>query len=355
MKKHIILTSIPAVLLPLSAWAQSPTASGSAAVQSIQSGSPAPPLVSPGPGHFHEHDNGPKQPVTFLGVETSEVPRVLSAQMGLPEGFGVVVDYVVPNSAAANAGVQRSDIIRLLNDQRIVGPVQLGRLIRSFPDGGSIELTLLRQGKEMKVNVKLGRKEVSARHDHGFEQQWNFEDLENLKDFKGPDMSEVRDAVTAAVAQAKAEARRAGEEARRAARNLRIVTADDGSMKSTRIDLGNATITLSDDQGELKVENKDGHRTLTAKDAKGDVLFSGPIDTSEQRGKIPANVRERFEKLENDQLAPVPPVPPMPPQPPQAPESPDSNESAHLHDARAEQAVFHPAARTGWRRSTIIL
>ena len=48
--------------------------------------------------HMHEHDMGPKEPVTFLGVETSDVPRVLSEQMGLPRGFGVVVDYVVPKA-----------------------------------------------------------------------------------------------------------------------------------------------------------------------------------------------------------------------------------------------------------------
>ncbi len=352
MKRNIILTSILTALLPLAAWAQSPTASGTTATQSIQSGSPAPPLVPPGPNHFHEHDSGPKQPVTFLGVETSEVPRVLSEQMGLPEGFGVVVNYVVPNSSAANAGLQRSDIIRLLNDQQIVGPVQLGRLVRSFPEGTSIELTLMRKGKDMKVSVKLNKKEVSARHGHAFEQQWNFDDLENLDDFKGPDETTVREAVSAAVAQAKAEAMRAGDEARRAARGLRIVTADDGSMKSTRIDLGNATITLSDDQGEMKMESKDGHKILTAKDEKGSVLFSGPIDTTEQRAKIPSGVRERLEKLEHDDLPPVPPVPPVPPQPPQAP---DSNESSHLHDSRTEQAIFQPAGRTGWRRSTIIL
>ncbi len=352
MKRNIILTSMLAALLPLSAWAQSPTASGTAAIQSIQSGSPAPPMVAPGPNHFHEHDNGPKQPVTFLGVETSEVPRVLSEQMSLPEGFGVVVNYVVPNSAAANAGVQRSDIIRLLNDQQIVGPVQLGRLVRSFPEGTSIELTLMRKGKDMKVSVKLNKKEVSARRGHAFEQQWNFDDLENLDEFKGPDETTVREAVGAAVEQAKAQATRAGEEARRAARRLRIVTADDGSMKSTRIDLGNATITLSDDQGELRMESKDGHKILTAKDEKGNVLFSGPIDSSEQRAKIPSGVRERFEKLEQDELPPVPPVPPVPPQPPQPP---DSNQSTHLRDFSTEQATFQPAGRTGWRRSTIIL
>ena len=43
---------------------------------------------------MHEHDI--EQPITFLGVETLNVPRVTSAeQMGLPRGFGVVVDHVV--------------------------------------------------------------------------------------------------------------------------------------------------------------------------------------------------------------------------------------------------------------------
>ena len=55
--------------------------------------------------------------------------------MGLPRGFGVVVDYVAANSPAAAAGVQHNDIIRMLNDQIIVDPVQLGILVRSFADG----------------------------------------------------------------------------------------------------------------------------------------------------------------------------------------------------------------------------
>ena len=108
---------------------------------------------------MQEHDMGPKEPVTFLGVETSNVPRVLSEQMGLPRGFGVVVDYVVPESAAAAAGVQQSDIIRMLNDQIILEPSQLGKLVRSFADGATVNLTLLRKGKEMKVTVTLKKHE----------------------------------------------------------------------------------------------------------------------------------------------------------------------------------------------------
>src|SRR5262249_24448012 len=109
MKKQIILTTTVAALFPLAAFAQSPSSHVSVppvpALPPVQAVPPAPP-VPPPPGHMHEHDMGPKEPVTFLGVETSEVPRVLSEQMGLPRGFGVVVDYVVPNGPAAAAGLQ---------------------------------------------------------------------------------------------------------------------------------------------------------------------------------------------------------------------------------------------------------
>ncbi len=43
-----------------------------------------------------------------------------------------------------------SDIIRMLNDQQIVDPSQLGKLVRSFAEGTSVDLTLLRKGKEVK-------------------------------------------------------------------------------------------------------------------------------------------------------------------------------------------------------------
>jgi serine protease Do len=352
MKKQIILTTAMAALFPLAAFAQTPNATASVppvpAVPPVQPAPPAPP-APPSRGHMHEHDMGPKEPVTFLGVETSEVPRVLSEQMGLPRGFGVVVDYVVPNGPAAAAGLQASDIIRMLNDQQIVDPSQLGKLVRSFAEGTSVELTVLRKGKEVKMSVKLGKKDVPVGHGpFGFEQEWNFDDLDKMKfDFKAPDMSAVREAV----ARAKDQAMRARDEAQRAVRGLRIVTTDDGLTKSTRIDLGKATITFSDDQGELKMESVEGRKMLTAKDAQGKVLFNGPIDTEEERAKIPANVRQRFEKLERQELPKVPAAP----EPPEPPRAPEPQESARLQHLGAERAALAPNHRSGWVRSTMLL
>jgi serine protease Do len=352
MKKQIILTTAVAALFPLAALAQSPNATVSVppvpAVPPVQAIPPAPPAPPPR-AHMHDHDMGPKEPVTFLGVETSEVPRVLSEQMNLPRGFGVVIDYVVPNGPAAGAGLQASDIIRMLNDQQIVDPSQLGKLIRSFAEGTSVDLTLLRKGKDVKVSVKLGKKDVPVGHGpFGFEQEWNFDDLDKMKfDFKAPDMSAVREAV----ARAKDEAMRARDEAQRAVRGLRIVTSDDGLTKSTRIDLGKATVTFSDDQGELKMESVEGRKMLTAKDAQGKVLYNGPIDTEEERAKLPANVRQRFENLERQELPKVPAAP----EPPEAPQAPEPQESARLQQLRAERAALTPNHRSGWVRSTFVL
>ncbi len=93
-----------AVLLPTLGFAQPPPAPPNP---------PNPPNapnlpIPPNPPKDRDRDKGPKVPVTFLGVETSEVPRVVSEQLGLAKGFGLVVDYVVPDGPAAVAGVQRA-------------------------------------------------------------------------------------------------------------------------------------------------------------------------------------------------------------------------------------------------------
>src|ERR1043166_6133620 len=121
---------------------------------------PIPP-IPPNPPKDRDRDRGPKVPVTFLGVETSEVPRVVSEQLGLPKGFGLVVDYVVPDGPAAAAGVQQSDILKMLNDQILVQPDQLGKLIRSYPEGTNVTLTILRKGQETKITVELANMEAS--------------------------------------------------------------------------------------------------------------------------------------------------------------------------------------------------
>jgi PDZ domain-containing protein len=286
---------------------------------------PIPPIPPKDKDKDKDRDKGPKVPVTFLGVDTSSVPRVVSEQLNLPKGFGLVVDYVVPDGPAAAAGVQQNDIIKMFNDQILMEPNQLAKLVRSLPEGTNVTLTILRKNAETKITVKLGKKEVRQReHDFGMFNE-NMEDFhekmnamnEKMKDFKfdfnnsnfGPDVREtVRNAqreAARATAEARMEARRAAEEARRSAREMRLFSQDKGAMKSTTIDLGKATIVFADEQGEMKIETVDGKKILTAKDPQGRLLFSGPVESKEDLDKVPANVRERYDKLEHKDLPAV--------------------------------------------------
>jgi len=44
---------------------------------------------------------------------------------------------------------------------------------------------------------------------------------------------------------------------------------------------------------------------LTAKDPQGLLLFSGPVETKEELDKVPAEVRQRYEKLQQNDLPAV--------------------------------------------------
>jgi hypothetical protein len=57
----------------------------------------------------------------------------------------------------------------------------------------------------------------------------------------------------------------------------------------------------------MKLENVDGKKILTAKDTQGKLLFSGPVETKEDQDKMPADVRERYEKLQQNDLPSVAP------------------------------------------------
>jgi serine protease Do len=306
---------------------------------------PIPPIP---PKDKDKDKDKPKVPITWLGVETSSVPRVVSEQLGLQKGFGLVVDYVVPDGPAAAAGVQQNDILKMFNDQILTDPDQLSKLVRSQAEGTNVTLTVLRKNAEQKITVKLGKHEVRQRdHDFGF--NFNTDEFndkmqafnEKMKDFKfdtnfDPAIAEtVRNAQRQA-AQASEEARqrareevqrvreqaqrnreqaqrnreeaqRAREEARRSSREMRLFSNDKGTMKSTTIDLGKATIVFTDDKGEMKLETVDGKKILTVKDPQGKLLFSGPVDTKEDLDKVPANVRERYDKLEHKDLPAIGP------------------------------------------------
>jgi membrane-associated protease RseP (regulator of RpoE activity) len=84
----------------------------------------------------------------------------LRKQLRLPEGFGLVVDFVEPGSPAAAAGLEPYDVLTRLDDQRLVNPQQLAVLVRTFDADAQVTLTVVREGGERQVPVKLVERDV---------------------------------------------------------------------------------------------------------------------------------------------------------------------------------------------------
>lgn len=253
----------------------------------------------------HDRDDAKveKEKVTFLGIETAPVNRTLRTQLGLPRDTGLVVTNVLEQSPAAEL-LKEDDVLTRLDDQILINTQQLGVLVRGKKEGDEIKLTVMRGGKELIVKVKLAVHEVprmafgfftnggpGAGDWQGFMGNGALADLERLRDLPGMGVDEARDVL-----------RMIGREREHgnllSGHGVHILGRK--GKGSTILDLPKSNISYSDEEGSIEIKSDDGQRSLTVKNAKGEVAFSGPINTEKERSKLPAEMKRRLEKLDSD-------------------------------------------------------
>ena len=83
----------------------------------------------------------------------------LTAEEKMQLGKGILIDQVMPESAADKAGLKHMDIIKRLNGEIVENNVWLKTKIAHFKPGESVRLTILRDGKEIEVSVTLTEKQ----------------------------------------------------------------------------------------------------------------------------------------------------------------------------------------------------
>ena len=76
-----------------------------------------------------------KREIPWLGVATEEVPESQAAQLGLAPGQGVVITYLPENGPAQKAGLRKKDVLTKVDDQVILLPTQLRKLIQMHKVG----------------------------------------------------------------------------------------------------------------------------------------------------------------------------------------------------------------------------
>ena len=91
----------------------------------------------------------------LLGITGGELNADLAKAFNVDAQQGAFVSEVLPNSAAAKAGLKAGDVIVGLNGQKISSFAELRAKIATSGAGKTLELTVLRDGKTENVNVTL--------------------------------------------------------------------------------------------------------------------------------------------------------------------------------------------------------
>lgn len=96
----------------------------------------------------------------YLGVSIQDVTSDMAKSMNLEKGFkGVIIADVGPNTPASKAGIQQGDIVIKYNGERIEGVSQFRNLVAATEPKTIATLTVLRNGKELDIEVKIGELE----------------------------------------------------------------------------------------------------------------------------------------------------------------------------------------------------
>lgn len=270
---------------------------------------PGPPPAGPGqqmhPMHrpmMHGQDKGecPKcqmpmktEKVTFLGVAVESADRAMQAQLGLPHGVGLTVEQVIDNSPAKAAGLQRFDVLEKIDDQLLVNTRQLRTLIHNHRPGDKVNLTLIRNGKVVQSSVTLAEHEVShcsmmigPHGEHHFHP--GIQGIQGMP----PEMHEMM--------------RHMQMHCPPEGGPMGMGNPQQGPMSGQVMGMNRqgppsqsmATATYSDTQHTVTLTQTNGHKTLIARDANGNVLFNGPIDTPAQQQQIPPQIRPQVQQLQ---------------------------------------------------------
>jgi len=281
--------------------------------------------------------------VPFIGVVTSPLAEAVRAQTTLSEDVGLSVDIVSPDSPAAKAGLKAHDILAKYDDQILCAAVQLSALVKRTGSGNKATLTVLRAGKELPIEVTVGEHAAQATFKvegvniaMGLPGQPGgprvvagqplapeviklLEELElkggsinvpaygNVPVYGFVPRAPESDASILLPQSPAPNASPLQPQADQFQRNqLQIQRNQNQFQRNQRIVLVNPNVQsqsqsvsiVSNDDGQVELREVNGKRTVTILDKAGAQQYTGPLDTREDREKIPAALRRRVEQAE---------------------------------------------------------
>jgi hypothetical protein len=268
-----------------------------------------------------------RKDLPWLGVSLNEAGEALTSQLGLDPGVGLVATYVAPDSPAAKAGLQKNDVLVEFQDQSLVLPAQLRKLVQARKEGDVVKLKFYRAGKPQTVSATLTKTAPGVRvadgdggllrelhlrllgQPSGKELELQMESLKGLLGNLKIDAKQIQEEVRRSVDKARKSYQDAlrqmdkststSDASRQALEELArsgVLLDNKATVTVRSTDKSSRSLVKTDDSGTIViVANPKLH--LTAHDRDGKLLFDGAIETEEERAKVPKEVWEKVEPM----------------------------------------------------------
>ncbi len=180
--------------------------------------------------------------ISCLGITASQISKALGKQLELPSGTGLLVDSIDPDSPAH---IQEHDTLIQLDSQILVNAQQLQVLLgRSRP--GLITITLIRKGHHMTVPIKLTEKGTS----------------------RAPTATEA------------------------------MIEFEHQTSWNLPATVSTSLFSVSDHEHKLYLTAKNHQLHVTVTDKTGKEIYSGLVQTGQQRDQLSSQVRGKLEAIE---------------------------------------------------------
>ncbi|MDD2901136.1 MAG: DegQ family serine endoprotease [Syntrophales bacterium] len=115
----------------------------------------------------------------YLGVNIQSITPELAKAMNLKDSQGALVADVVAGGPADQAGIKRGDVIIAFNGKAVKDSHHLPPMVAATPVNQQAAVTLLRNGKEQKISLKVGQlpgeKTASAQSVHPASGKWGLQ------------------------------------------------------------------------------------------------------------------------------------------------------------------------------------
>ncbi len=96
----------------------------------------------------------------YLGVSLTDLTSEAAEGFGTAAESGVLVTEIVPGEPADEAGIEAGDVVTAVGSTAVESSGDLLSALRDHAPGEAVELTVVRNGEERTLDVRLGERDA---------------------------------------------------------------------------------------------------------------------------------------------------------------------------------------------------